>query len=296
MIKVLDLNFQETGQTIASFLIETSIGPILIESGPYSSFENLKQKIGENGYSIEDVQHVLITHIHLDHAGAAWALAQHGAKIYLHPFGEKHMADPTRLWNSAKLIYGDDMERLWGDMQAIDQENLEIVSHGERLIFGDVEITGWHTPGHAKHHIAWQLNDVLFSGDVAGVKINDGPVVPPCPPPDIDLEAWEESLTLIKGLDLKRIYLTHFGIIENIVDHLAELEHNLSGWSMWIKDKFELNRDVESLVPEFQAFTTAQMKDQGLDDHTIRQYEIANPSWMSVVGLMRYWKIKKEKG
>ena len=294
MINTLDLNFQGVEKAIASFLIETSEGPVLIETGPYSCFEKLKELVADCQYDITDIKHVFITHIHLDHAGGAWALARHGATIYLHPFGVSHMADPAKLWKSAKLIYGDKMELLWGKMEPINADRLHPVEHGVDVKVGDLTLKAWHTPGHANHQIVWQVGPEMFCGDVSGVKIGKGPVVPPCPPPDINLEKWEQSISLIKDLKPEKLHLTHFGEVLNINEHLDELSGILTSWANWIKPRFDNNELPDEVIPEFQKFTWQQLRALGLGDREINQYETANPSWMSVAGLMRYWKKRQE--
>ena len=298
MIHTLDLNFLGFEHAIASFLVESSEGPILVESGPYSTFDTLKTKIKEAGFAPEDIKHVLLSHIHFDHAGAAWAFAQMGAQIFVHPFGATHLAKPDKLWNSAKRIYQDDMERLWGDMQPIAQEKITSVDHQQALVSGDRTFRAWHTPGHASHHIAWQLGDIIFAGDVAGVRINadDKIVEPPCPPPDINVEDWLDSIKTIRQLDPKALYLTHFNKVDDIEWHLNELERRLMEWSNWIRAKMELGQNAEETVPEFKRWVASQLKSEGVGDLAIQQYEAANPSWMSVAGLMRYWKKKEESG
>ncbi|WPP52142.1 MBL fold metallo-hydrolase [Catalinimonas niigatensis] len=298
MITTLDLNFLGIDRAIAAFLVETSEGPVLIESGPYTTYSRLTDQIKNAGYAPADIQHVLLTHIHFDHAGAAWAFAEQGAKIYVHPFGAKHLAQPEKLWNSAKRIYQDDMERLWGDMQPIPDEQVISVEHGEVIKLGDATFKAWHTPGHAVHHIAWQFKDVVFTGDVAGVRVHpeDQLVEPPCPPPDINIEDWLDSIKKMRELKPKALYLTHFGKVEDIDWHLDELEIRLMEWSNWIKVKMELGQSPEETVPEFKAFVAKQLKEMGIEEDAIKQYEAANPSYMSVSGLMRYWKKKQERG
>lgn len=293
MIHVLDLDFLGVDHAIASFLIETSAGPVLIETGPYSTFSGMTRALDTHGYKPEDIQHVLLTHIHFDHAGAAWAFARSGARIYLHPFGKVHMEDPTKLYNSAKMIYGDDMDRLWGAMEKIPGDQLITMEHEEQLTIGDHTFTALHTPGHAKHHIAWQLDDVIFTGDVAGVKIGDGPVQPPCPPPDINLEDWNDSLDILLSRKASRLFLTHFDAVENIDAHIRELREMLHEWAAWIKEKWAAGATAETLTHLFSEYTADQLRSKGVSEHGIAQYEAANPSWMSVAGLIRYWK-KKE--
>src|SRR5690606_24270805 len=199
-IHIIDLDFLNENQTIAAFLIVSKVGPILVETGPESTWMQLEEGINKLGYQVEDIKHVLLSHIHFDHAGAAWKLADAGAAIYVHPLGLPHLASPERLWNSAAQIYGEDMNRLWGKMKPIPEGQLIEARHGENLIVGEIEFTALHTPGHAIHHIAWQLGEVVFTGDVAGVKIDKGPVVPPCPPPDSHLENWKTSITVLRQI------------------------------------------------------------------------------------------------
>lgn len=297
MIHTLDLHFLDFDHAIAAFLVETSEGPVLIESGPYSTFPKLVKQIKSAGYSPADIKHVLLSHIHFDHAGAAWALGQQGAQIFVHPFGAGHLAQPDKLWNSAKRIYQDNMERLWGDMQPIPKEKITAVDHEQPIVIGDKTFRAWHTPGHASHHIAWQLDDIIFTGDVAGVRISgdDKIVEPPCPPPDINVEDWLDSIKTIRQLDPQALYLTHFGRIEDVDWHLNELERRLMEWSNWIRAKMELGQGAEETVPEFKRWVANQLRQEGVSDRAIQQYEAANPSWMSVSGLMRYWKKKAEK-
>ncbi len=294
MIHVLDLNFLGFEHAIAAFLIKTSEGSILIETGPHSTFPVLKTQLAAFGVAPEEIRHVLLSHIHLDHAGAAWAFARHRATIYVHPVGAPHLADPSKLMESAGRIYGDKMDFLWGEMNGIPSPQLKSVGDGEEVRIGEHTFKSIHTPGHASHHIAWQFEDVLFCGDVAGVKIGNGPVVPPCPPPDINLEDWNASIDKIQKLNVRTLYLTHFGPILHIPDHLGSLKEILNDWAYWIKVKWESGMSAEELTPLFSEYTKQQLLVLGVDERGTQQYEAANPSWMSVAGLMRYWK-RKEK-
>ena len=293
MVHILDLNFF-TDSAIAAFVIETSDGPVLVETGPHSVFPELESGLQSLGYRPEDIAHVLLTHIHFDHAGAAWAMAEKGATIYVHPFGWKHMLNPEKLYHSAKRIYQDQMEILWGEMQPIPEEKLIAVEHQQEIIVGDTTFIAHHTPGHANHHIAWQTGDIIFTGDVAGCKISGGPVVPPCPPPDIDIEKWNDSLDLLESLNPTKLYLTHFGPIENIREHIAELRKNLNDWAEWIRIRWEQEQSALEITPDFQKYAARQLENAGLDEAGIKKYEAANPAWMSVAGLLRYWSKKNE--
>ena len=290
---IIDLNFLAQDQTIASFIVETEEGPILFETGPHSTFPKLKAGIEKAGHKVEDIKHVFLTHIHLDHAGAAWAFANHGATIYVHPRGAKHLANPEKLMSSAKRIYQDKMDSLWGQMNSIPENQIVECADQAEFVFGKTKVKAWHTPGHAVHHIAWQMGKDLIAGDVAGVRINQGFVVPPCPPPDINIEDWQASINLIRGLDLEALYLTHFGKITDLEPHLNSLENILLDWANWMKPHFEAQAKMEEITPIFAAYAAQQLRDYGVDEKGILQYEAANPAWMSVAGLMRYWHKKQ---
>ncbi len=294
MIKILDLEFLGHSNTIAAFLVESSEGPILFETGPHSTLPNLEKRLQENGYQLQDIRHVFITHIHLDHAGAAWAFAKHGATIYMHPFGERHMMNPEKLYNSAKRIYKDDMDRLWGDLNPIPRENIWLVPHKEKVKVGNIKVKAWHTPGHAVHHTSWQIGNDLIAGDVAGVKIPNGIVVPPCPPPDINIEDWRASIRLLKTRRFDSLYLTHFGKISEVKKHLVELEGRLRNWANWIKPHLDAGMPRDELTKKFQSYVKKQLVAGGVKGKDLDRYEGANPSWMSVAGLARYWAKKEE--
>ncbi len=290
MIHTIDLNFLNIPQSIAAYLVETSEGPVLIESGPYSTYPQLQQEVERVGFDLADIQHVLLTHIHFDHAGAAWALAEQDATIYVHPVGAPHLASPEKLWNSAERIYGDDMNRLWGKMQPIAEAQLRTLSDEEVIAFGNTKVTAHHTPGHAVHHIAYQIGDTIFTGDVGGVRISGGLVEPPCPPPDIHVEDWQASIQRLQSLRPQELYLTHFGRVTDVDHHWDALNKQLINWADWIRAKVEAGQSAEETVPQFMDYVANQLRAQGASEDQVKQYEAANPSWMSVAGLMRYWK------
>lgn len=293
-IKILDDQFQNVTHVIANYLIASDDGLILIETGPETTFVHLQNAIKNAGFDWRDVKHVLLTHIHFDHAGAAWKFAANGAKVYVHPIGLPHLHNPEKLWNSAKRIYKDDMDRLWGKMEPIESSRLVPVDDGDRLTIGGITFTAYYTPGHAIHHNAYQLGDIFFTGDVAGVRINGGPVVPPCPPPDINMDAWKRSITKIKSLHPKTLYLAHYGPVNNARQHLEELEMMLDDWANWIKPYFDKHSSPEEITPAFVAYTQDQLKNAGVSGDDIDRYEKGNPSYMSVTGLLRYWKLRQE--
>ena len=294
-VHTIDLDFLGQKNGIASFLVETPDGPILVESGPHSTLPTLLKGIETLGYKKEDIQHVFLTHIHLDHAGAAWCFAEYGAQIYLHPLGYRHMNTPEKLLASAKMIYKEAMDMLWGTLQPIPAGQLTTADHGQSISIGNTIFTAWHTPGHAKHHIAWQLADNLFTGDVGGVSINHGPVIPPCPPPDINIEDWEKSIQLIEELSgINQFYLTHFGKISDTTDHLKKLRVAIRDYSQFLLPFHKKGLTVQDALPDFREFVQAYLTDHGMAPSDAMAYEAANPSDMSVTGLMRYWDKKSE--
>ena len=206
MIKTIDLLFQGMVETIAAYVLETEEGPVLFETGPHSTLPILESGLKDLGYTTKDVRHVFLTHVHLDHAGRAWYFAEQGAKVYVHPKGVKHLHSPERLMASAARIYKDMMDQLWGEMKAIPLDHLLSTEDLALIKIGEHEIIGHHTPGHAVHHIAWQIGKDLICGDVGGIKIKDGPVVPPCPPPDINVEDWQESISRLRSLNPERLH------------------------------------------------------------------------------------------
>ena len=288
-VSLLDLHFHVEG-TVGAFLVRTPEGPALVETGPESLYGNLRTAVEAQGYALEDIRHVFVTHIHLDHAGAAWRLARHGARIYVHPKGAPHLQDPGKLMSSARRIYGDAMEQLWGRLEPIDPDRIVALEDGQSVRFGEMAIQAIHTPGHAIHHITFRLEDGLFTGDVGGIRIGDGPTIPPFPPPDIDLEAWLDSIKRMRACHPTYIYPTHFGIKNDGVAHFDSLEENIHRIAAWVREKIESGGTEEALVPRFQGFMHELLSGYGLQDEAIQDYEIADPAFMSVYGLARYWK------
>lgn len=299
-IHTLDLGFQDLEHTIAVYVLEGPDGLVLMETGPYSTFKNLEKGLAVQGWKPADFQQVFVSHIHFDHAGAAWALAQQGARIYVHPRGLPHLASPEKLYNSARMIYGDAMDTLWGAMEPISAGQLFAPEHGAVIKVAGLQLTAWYTPGHAVHHIAWEASplnglpeeQVLFTGDVAGVRIDDQIVVPPCPPPDINIEDWLASLQLLRDLPVQTLYLTHFGKITHKTEHLENLEKCLLDWANWMKPYAENRTPAADIVPLFEAYVRKKLLAAGMNAIGLARYEAANPVYMSVAGLLRYWTKK----
>lgn len=296
MIKIIKLTLDVLPMEIAAHLVETSEGPILLETGPHSTLPKLQAGLAEHGYQMKDIQHVFLTHIHLDHAGAAWAFAEKGATIYMHPLGKKHMADPSKLLASAKLIYKEMMDVLWGTLKPIPANQIVTVQHGETYKVGDVEVVAWNTPGHAVHHVSYQIGQALIAGDVAGAKIGEsGPVTPPCPPPDINIDHWMTSIALLETLDLTTVYLSHFGKVTHLVNHFTALKAVLWDWANFMLPHYQKGTPPAEVIPQFSTYVDEQLTRAGVSKEDRVVYESSNPANMSVFGLMRYWKKKLEK-
>lgn len=293
MIQAIDLRFLGLCDTLCAYLVETAEGPVLVDPGPHSTLAALEEGVRRLGHDLPEVRHVFLTHIHLDHAGAAWVLARWGARIYVHPAGAPHLVDPGNLLRSAERIYRGEMRALWGDLEPLEPRRIVPSGHGEAFRVGESEFVAWHTPGHSNHHVCWQADENLFTGDAGGVKIRNGPAMPPCPSPDLDLDKWRESLRLIRSLKPNQLFLTHFGPVERVDGHLRELEDRLVAWADWMRPHAEGGGTVETVGPPFEAFVREQLQSGNkLTWEVLQAYQNASPSWMSAAGLLRYWRKK----
>lgn len=290
-IVTLDLNFQGRPHAIASYLIQSEDAVVLIESGPGSTLSALEAGLAKEGLAPRNVTHVLLTHIHLDHAGAAGWLAGHGADIYVHPVGAPHMLKPEKLLASAARIYGDRMESLWGEFLPVPGNRLEVPKDGEAIVIGNLEFIPINTPGHAEHHYAYQFEDILFCGDVGGVRIPGYPYLRvPMPPPELYIERWHESIARLRAAKPARIAPTHFGIYEDPKWQIDEVEKGLNSAARWLEGVMASNPSIEELRGAFTEWMIAEGERAGLSEEVMEAYELANPPGMSADGLMRYWK------
>jgi glyoxylase-like metal-dependent hydrolase (beta-lactamase superfamily II) len=290
-IFTLDLNFQGISETIASYLIPHTQGVVLVECGPGSSLPGLESELEKYGYTFADVTHVLLTHIHLDHAGAAGWLAHQGAQIYVHEVGAPHMLNPERLIGSATRIYGDLMDSLWGEILPVPEDNLTILP-GD----GEFKIDGLHfryldMPGHASHHLVYIFEDICFSGDVGGVRLPGPPFIRlPTPPPEFHIESWRETIRKFGEASFSRIAPTHFGIFGDARWHLQALEQTLCDVELWMEDTLPETKDKESLRDIFAQWEYARCEVAGFDEDILHAYSLAMPVGMGADGIWRYWK------
>ena len=287
----LDLNFQGRPHAIAAYLIRQADAVVLIESGPGSTLPALEAGLAKEGLSPADVTHVLLTHIHLDHAGAAGWLAKQGAEIYVHEIGAPHMLNPEKLMASAARIYGDRMDALWGEFLPVPENQLKVPNDAEEIVIGKLRFLPIHTPGHAEHHFSYLFEDVVFCGDVGGVRIPGYPYLRvPMPPPELHLERWYESIARLRKEKILHIAPTHFGMFDDVEWHLNEMEKGLDSAERWMEEVMPSEPPIDELRQSFTEWMMAEGQKMGLDDAVVKAYEVANPLGMSADGLLRYWK------
>jgi len=289
-IFTLDLNFLDRQKAIAAYLIPYEGGAVLVETGPGSTIIELTNKLKQHGLRPEDVTHVFLTHIHLDHAGAAGWLAKQGAQIFVHPAGESHMKFPDKLLSSAKRIYGDKMDFLWGEFLPVPAGKLISVGDGEQIKVGSLIFTAIHTPGHSEHHISWLLEDTCFAGDVGGIRIPGVFYIRlPLVPPELNFEKWRHSLTLLSDIGFKNIVPTHFGIFSDANAHLSLARQILDENEHWMEQALIVEVPIEELREQYTTFLHNQGRNLGVSEDTLKISEIANPSRMCADGIHRYW-------
>ena len=297
MIHVLDTRQLGRSGIIAATAVETSDGIALFDTGPESTFDNVSAALRGLGAAPEDVRHVFLSHIHFDHAGAAWRFAEGdgaawaGATIYVHPRGAPHLVDPSRLVDSATRIFGADMPKLWGRVAPVPHERIRVLHDGDVVRLGSTEVRAIETPGHASHHHVYHWHDNVFGGDVAGVRIGSGPAIPPFVPPELHVESWLTSLDKIRALGAAKLYLPHFGAVEtSVAEHLEDVEERVRRWSSWFRDRMRAGDDEPQLVEPFARYEAADLLANGATEEIVRDYETADPSFMAVTAALRYWR------
>ena len=290
-VVTLDLNFQGHPRAIAAYLIRHSQGAILIECGPSTTLAALQAGLRSHGLGVADVTHVLLTHIHLDHAGSSGWWARRGAQIIVHPVGAPHLLNPDKLLASATRIYGTMMETLWGEFLPVPAERLRVVNDSEEIAIGSLRLVPINTPGHAEHHYIYLFEDLAFTGDVGGVRIPGYPYLRvPMPPPELHFGKWHQSLKRLKAEKLSRLAPTHFGIFDDPQWHLDQVERELTAAEQWLEAVMPSDPSVEALRQRFTEWMDDQGRRQGLSADAVKAYDLANPLGMSADGLQRYWK------
>jgi glyoxylase-like metal-dependent hydrolase (beta-lactamase superfamily II) len=252
-ITTLDDNWMGRRRSIATALVESDGHFALVDPGPGSTLDALRNALHARGLSASDLHAILLTHIHLDHAGATGALVRENPRlaVYVHKLGAPHMIDPAKLLASAARLWPNDLQRLFGEALPVPAENLRILEGGETITLGQRKIVVAYTPGHASHHVSYfeDREEVAFVGDTAGIRIEGHSyVMPATPPPDIDLEVWDSSFATILEHKPQRLFLTHFGFSEKPSEHIAQFREGLHRWmAMTEKILRTATNDAEAL-------------------------------------------------
>lgn len=294
-VDYVDLNFVGKPEIIATAILHGPAGIALVDPGPSTTLGHLKAELHRKGFSVADVRQLLITHIHLDHAGATGALLEENRtiEVFVHERGARHMADPSTLLASAGRLYGEDMGPLWGEVLPVPVSSLRSLKGGETITAGGRELRVEYTPGHACHHVSYfdPGSRVAFVGDTAGIRRGGGAyVMPPTPPPDIDLDAWRESEQKILAWDPDTLFLTHFGPFHGARMHFQELRENIDSWSRIVR---RLIGNANLPEPERQAvFVEEALRElrRAVGDQEADQYSRAGRLDYSWQGLSRYWR------
>ena len=292
--ELIDLQFLGYPLAIAAYLLDDGVEAALVEVGPTSTAETLLRAVQARGVPLERLRHLIVTHIHLDHAGALGWLLQRlpYATAYVHPVGAPHMVDPSRLISSASRLYGEMMERLWGEVVPVPQERLRVVRDGERITVAGRTLLAVDTPGHARHHHVYldEATGVLFAGDVAGVRMPGAAYVrPPTPPPELDIEAWQASLAKLRALPIRQLALTHFGIYDDVERHLNELETRLLDWAAFTRNLVEQGVSDSELIQHLRTYGDEEMRQLGVEP---TNYELGAGYELIALGFARYWRKK----
>lgn len=292
----IDLLHQGQPGVIASYLLTGPAGAALVDVGPGVAVPRLLEGIRAAGVEPEQIEHLLLTHVHLDHAGATGTLLHQlpHARAYVHHVGAPHLIRPEKLIASAERIYGDQMATLWGEILPVPAERLVELDEGTVLRVGTRELRALYTPGHAVHHSAFYeaRHGEVFAGDVAGVRVpGAGTVRPPTPPPDLDLEAWETSIARIEELAPRTVYLAHFGPVQDVSLHLAQLRGRLAHWGQLILEGMRAGEPVEVLAARLadDLDATVAALSPGEREEVLSRVELASNHVMAAQGYVRYF-------
>lgn len=290
-IHTLDLRFQDSPEAIAAFLVIGPGAPVLVETGPGSTQPTLESELARFRLTPSDVRDVLVTHVHLDHAGAAGWWAQRGARVHVHHVGAPHLVDPTRLLTSARRIYGDTLEPLWGDVVPAPADRVHALRDGEVVEAGGLKFTAFDMPGHARHHLVFALGDLAFAGDLAGIRLGGRPYLRlPTPPPEFNLAEWLASLKRARARKFARLYLTHFGPLDEVEAHWLAVESRLADYTEFVRRELEHGTERDVIVARFTQREDERQIAARLDAEARARYADVGPEGMSVDGLIRYWK------
>jgi len=293
-LSYVDLNFLGVPRIIATVVLHGPGGVALIDPGPSSTLPALRTALEQAGIAMADLRAILLTHIHLDHAGATGTLVHQnpGLRVYVHEKGAPHLVAPERLIASATRLWGDEMDRLWGEFRPVPEHALTILRGGERFTAGARDLDVAYTPGHASHHVSYYNADsgVAFVGDTAGICLGRHAfVLPPTPPPDIDPEAWRVSLAAIGAWGADTLFITHFGAHAPAHAHLTEMADHITLVANLVRASLAREGDDASREAWFTDEVRHELRRRLPDEHA-RAYEVAGRFDLNWKGLARYWR------
>ncbi len=291
---LIDVEYLGHRKVIAACLIESEGNAAIVDPGPASAVATLRSKLNQLGLGVAGLDTILLTHIHLDHAGATGTLVQENPRIrvYVHERGARHMIDPARLLESARRLYGDEMERLWGEFLPVPAENVTALAGGERLSIGGRQLEVVYTPGHASHHVSYfdTATGFAFVGDTAGIRIANGQtILPITPPPDIDLESWARSWEQIQARRPEQLFLTHFGAADRVEEHLEELRDRMEEWSVVVRESLKDGQNDAERAAQFGQQITTKLK-RHISEEDANRYAKGAALELCWYGLARYWR------
>jgi glyoxylase-like metal-dependent hydrolase (beta-lactamase superfamily II) len=289
----IDLEFLGRSNVIATPIVQGPGGVAIVDPGPTTCLGTLEQGLQAHGIRWGDVRQLMLTHIHLDHAGATGTIVREHPHItvLVHERGAKHMIDPSRLLDSATRVYGNDMDRLWGEFASVPQTNIVSLSGGEKVDAGGRTFEVAYTPGHASHHVSYfdASSGVAFVGDVAGVCVSGGYVLAPTPPPDIDLELWRSSADRILEWSPSTLFLSHFGPVTQVRPHLAELVDNLAMIAASVRESLNGPGSDDEKSERFAEWLRQELR-RKMTDAEVDAYIVAAGFKYLWFGLARYWR------
>jgi glyoxylase-like metal-dependent hydrolase (beta-lactamase superfamily II) len=293
----VDLQFRGSPRVIATALLQGADGVTLVDPGPASCLPALEQGLHDRGLRLRDVRTLLVTHIHLDHAGACGTILERvpAARVYVHERGAPHMIDPARLLASATRLYGDQMDALWGAFLPVPASQVTVLKGGERLPLAGTTMQVAYTPGHAKHHVSYldEHAGVAYVGDTAGVRVAGDYLIAPTPPPDIDIEAWQQSLDTIDAWQPVSLFLTHFGPASPARAHLARFRTTVAAAAETSRQMIAAGGTDEDLSKRFAERMRQDVR-KTLNEKDARAAELAAPFDQLWQGLARYWQKKRD--
>jgi glyoxylase-like metal-dependent hydrolase (beta-lactamase superfamily II) len=289
----IDLRFRGSERVIATAVLSGPDGITLVDPGPTSCLPALEDGLRQRGLTLRDVRALLITHIHLDHAGAAGTIVERvpAIRVHVHERGAPHLVDPAKLLASATRLYGDQMDSLWGAFLPVPAANVNVLTGGERIATAGTSLQVAYTPGHAKHHVSYldETTGVAYVGDTGGIRVSGDFLLAPTPPPDIDLAAWQQSLDTIDAWQPVSLFLTHFGVVTGAKAHIARFRETLATQAEAVRASMTAGETDEERTRVFVEQLRREVR-KAMPEHEAQATELAAPFDQLWQGLERYWK------